>query len=188
MASAASAVVGAALPPARVQALAASLWPPRVLELQRVVVLMMPRALARVLVVALMMPALVLPLAVASTRALVLPLAFAPARALLQGPSYVCTAGSRHRCSDLLYDCEIDLCRRGAIIVRPRSGPIASAPGCKVLASRNTLASWLFCNKTCVNAAKEATNTRVDKLSIETMASTRRKNACSTPQLNSGHS
>ena len=69
-----------------VQALAASLWPPRVLELQRVVVLMMPRALARVLVVALMMPALVLPLAVASTRALVLPLAFAPARALLQGP------------------------------------------------------------------------------------------------------
>ena len=53
MASAASAVVGAALPPARVQALAASLWPPRVLELQRVVVLMMPRALARVLVVAL---------------------------------------------------------------------------------------------------------------------------------------
>ena len=76
MASAASAVVGAALPPARVQALAASLWPPRVLELQRVVVLMMPRALARVLVVALMMPALVLPLAVV----LMMP------RALVQGP------------------------------------------------------------------------------------------------------
>ena len=30
-----------------VQALAASLWPPRVLELQRVVVLMMPRALVQ---------------------------------------------------------------------------------------------------------------------------------------------
>ena len=90
MASAASAVVGAALPPARVQALAASLRPPRVLELQRVVVLMMPRALARVLVVALMMPALVLPLAVASTRALVLPLVVAPRALVLQPRPYYC--------------------------------------------------------------------------------------------------
>ena len=77
------------LPPARVPVLAASLWPPRVLELQRVVVLMMPRALARVLVVALMMRALVLPLAVASTRALVLPLALVPRALVLQGPLLV---------------------------------------------------------------------------------------------------
>ena len=93
MASAASAVVGAALPPARVQALAASLWPPRVLELQRVVVLRMPRALARVLVVALMMPALVLPLASASTWALV-----------LQGPLVSQCLGSRHRCAPTKVD------------------------------------------------------------------------------------
>ena len=99
----------AVLPPARVPVLVASLWPPRVLALERAVVsslprapvqalavaltpralalqrvvVLMPRALARVLVVALMMPALVLPLAVASTRALVL---------LLPGPFYVCTA------------------------------------------------------------------------------------------------
>ena len=87
MASAASAVVGAALPPARVQALAASLWPPRVLELQRVVVLMMPRALARVLVVALTPRALALQRVVLMPREPPRVLAFVPTRALvLQGP------------------------------------------------------------------------------------------------------
>ena len=85
MASAASAVVGAALPPARVQALAASLWPPRVLELQRVVVLMMPRALARVLVVALTPRALAQRLVVVLEPPRVL--AFVPrALVLQQGP------------------------------------------------------------------------------------------------------
>ena len=69
MASAASAVVGAALPPARVPVLAAS-WPPRVLALERAVVSSLPRAPA--LAVALMPRVLAQPLVVVSTLALVL--------------------------------------------------------------------------------------------------------------------
>ena len=68
----------------------------RVPALQRVVVLM-PRAL--------------------------LPLAFVPrALGLQPGPSYVCTAGSRHRCSDLLYGSEIDRWCRRAVLLLPRGG------------------------------------------------------------------
>ena len=64
------------------------------------------------LAVALMPPALVLPLAFAPARALVLPLVVASTRALvLQGPYQCHCLGSRHRCSDLLYDIEIDCWR-----------------------------------------------------------------------------
>ncbi len=70
MASAASAVVGAALPPARVQALVASLWPPRVLAL---VLAASPSKRPRAALVVVLMPRVrAQPLAVASTRALVL--------------------------------------------------------------------------------------------------------------------
>ena len=86
----------AALPPARVQALAASLWPPRVLALVlavaaaaagagAVAVALMPRALA-LLVVVLMPRALVQPLAVAPTRALVLPGPFLSVHCWLAAP------------------------------------------------------------------------------------------------------
>ena len=80
----------------RVHALAASLWPPRVLALERAVVTSLPRAPVQALAVALTPPALALQRAgVLMPRALVLPLAFAPTRALglLPGPCYVCTAG-----------------------------------------------------------------------------------------------
>ena len=89
MASAAGrAVVGAVSPPARVPVLAASLWPPRVLALERAVVLSLPRAPVQPLAVALT------PWALALQRAVVLMprepprvLAFVPTRALvLQGP------------------------------------------------------------------------------------------------------
>ncbi len=118
--------------PARVPVLAASLWPPRALALQRAVVL--PQEPAQALAVALTPRALVLQrVVVLMPRALVLPLAFAPTRALVQGPraalgsvlpgpSYVCTAGLRHR-SDLLYGSEIDCWCRRAVLVRPRRGP-----------------------------------------------------------------
>jgi hypothetical protein len=73
MASAASAVVGAALPPARVQALVASLWPPRVLAL---VLAASPSKRPRAALVVVLMP-----------REPPRVLAFVPTRALvLQGP------------------------------------------------------------------------------------------------------
>lgn len=76
--------------------------------MQALAVALMPRALALQRVVVLMPRALPLPLAFVP-RALVLPLAFVQrALGLQPGPSYVCTAGSRHRCSDLLYGSEID--------------------------------------------------------------------------------
>ena len=90
-----------------VQALAASLWPPRVLALERAVVSSLPRAPVQALAVALLMPrALALQrVVVLMQRALVLPLAFASPRALVlqPGPCYVCALWLAHRCSDLLY-------------------------------------------------------------------------------------
>ena len=83
MASAASAVVGAALPPARVQALAASLWPPLALALERAVVSSLPRAPVQALAVALLMPpALAQPLVVLTPRAM----AQGPLGSVLPGP------------------------------------------------------------------------------------------------------
>ena len=103
---------------ALVQALAASLWPPRALALERVVVSSLPRVLVQAPAVALMPRAPALQRVVVLTPRALVPLvvvlmsreparllAFVPrALGLQPGPSYVCTAGSRHRCSDLLYD------------------------------------------------------------------------------------
>ena len=74
---------------ALVQALAASLWPPRALALERVVVSSLPRVLVQALAVVLSRPrAPVQALAVAMPRALAQPLVVAlmMPRALVQGP------------------------------------------------------------------------------------------------------
>ena len=90
------------------QALAVALMP-RALALQRVVVLT-PRALVPLVVVLM-------------SREPARLLAFVPrALGLQPGPSYVCTAGSRHRCSDLLYGSEIDRWCRRAVLLLPRGG------------------------------------------------------------------
>ena len=77
-------VASAAWRAARVLELVASLWPPRVLALERAVVLSLPRAPAQALAVASM------------PRALARVLAFVPTRVLvLQGPLLVSTASAR---------------------------------------------------------------------------------------------
>ena len=120
----------ASLLPALVLALerAASLWPPRVLALVLVLAASpskRPQAPVQALAVALTPRALALQRVASLTpREPPRVLAFASTRALgLQlGPSYVCTAASRHRCSGLLYGFETDCWRHRAVLLRPRSG------------------------------------------------------------------
>ena len=104
-----------------VQALAASLWPRRVLALERAVVSSLPRAPVQALAVALTPRQRVV---------LMMP------RALVQGPRaalgsvlpgpYKCTAGLQHRRSFgsavWLRPTKVDCWRRPALLVRPTGG------------------------------------------------------------------